>query len=214
MSQVLDKTMRFRAFRAVFPLLLALLAPAAASARGTLDSILPEIRAAHPGRLSDAEPWTDGEGNTHYRIKWMTPEGRILFFDADARTGRYTSTGGNEGTRWRNHGSGRGDDETGGGQGDHRSHWNGEDGDGGGNDWRNRDGNGRDSDGPWTRGGGGGDWRDRGGNGNGNGEWRDRGNGGGEWRDRPSGGNWGGHGGGNWGHGGGSHGGNHHGNGQ
>ena len=41
----------------------------------TLDRILPDIRAAHPGRLSDAEPWTDDDGRTHYRIKWMTPEG-------------------------------------------------------------------------------------------------------------------------------------------
>jgi hypothetical protein len=192
MSPVLNKTMRFLAFRAVFPLLLALLAPAAAVARGTLDSILPEIRAAHPGRLSDAEPWTDGEGNTHYRIKWMTPEGRILFFDADARTGRYGAAGGDA---WRNHGGGRGENEMG-GQGEHRNHWNGDDGNGGGDDWRNHDGNGRDNDGPWTRGGG--DWRDRGGN-----EWRNRGNGGGNWRDRPAGGNWGhGNGGGNHHHGG------------
>jgi hypothetical protein len=176
MSQVLNKTMRFWAFRAVLPLLLALLAPAAASARGTLDSILPEIRAQHPGRLSDAEPWTDGEGNTHYRIKWMTPEGRILFFDADARTGRYYTASGDAGAQWRNHG-GRGDEETG-GQGERRDHWNGEDG----GDWRDR-GN-----------GGGGDWRDRG-NGNG-GDWHDRGNGGGDWHNR-GGGNWGGHGGGN-----------------
>jgi hypothetical protein len=187
MSPVLNETMQNRAFRAVFPLVLALLAPAAASARGTLDSILPEIRAQHPGRLSDAQPWTDGEGNTHYRIKWMTPEGRILFFDADARSGRYSSTGGAD---WRNRDGGRGDygrdgrgeEET--GPGDRRNHFAGEDGNGNGNgnDWRNRD----PGNNPWTRGGG---------------EWRDRGQGGGEWRNQRGGGNWGNRGGG--GHGGG-----------
>jgi hypothetical protein len=184
MSPVLHKTMRFLAFRAVFPLLLALLAPVAASARGTLDSILPEIRAAHPGRLSDAEPWTDGEGNTHYRIKWMTPEGRILFFDADARTGRYGAAGSDE---WRNRGGGRGEEGMG-GQGDRRNHFAGEDGNGA-DDWRDRDYNGRDNNnGSWTRGGS--DWRGQGG-----GEWHNRGHGGGDWHNR-GGGNWGGHGGG------------------
>src|ERR1700743_863157 len=127
MSRALDTTMRFPAFLAVFPLLAALTAPALA--RGTLDSILPEIRAQHPGRLSDAEPWTDGSGNTHYRIKWMTPEGRILYFDAHSRTGRYSSAGGDEGGQWRNHRDGRydegGNDNRGNDDRDsgHRSHW-------------------------------------------------------------------------------------------
>lgn len=79
------------------PLLLVLAAPGHAQflADGeTLDRILPMIRADHPGRLSDAEPWTDESGRTHYRIKWMTPEGRILYFDADARSGRYSSMDG------------------------------------------------------------------------------------------------------------------------
>ncbi|HEY0302647.1 MAG TPA: hypothetical protein VGC36_14975, partial [Rhizomicrobium sp.] len=65
--------MLFRTFFASLVVLLALAGPAAA--RGTLESILPEIRAQHPGRLSDAQPWTDADGRTHYRIKWMTPEG-------------------------------------------------------------------------------------------------------------------------------------------
>ncbi len=160
-------TMLFRTFFASLVVLLAL--AGSASARGTLDSILPGIRAEHPGRLSDAEPWTDSEGRTHYRIKWMTPEGRILYFNADAETGRYSSGGGGGGDggggRW--NGGGRhshdgdpGDSQSDGdGGGGRRSHWNG---DGGGGDWRDRhdDGGGR-----WN--GGGGRW-----NGGGNHDWR------------------------------------------
>ena len=55
----------------------------------TLDHILPEIRAQHPGRLSDATRWTSPDGRTYYRIKWIAPDGRILFLDADAATGRH-----------------------------------------------------------------------------------------------------------------------------
>ena len=93
----LENAMNFRGFLALVGLSFALVAPASAQRMAdgeTLDRILPDIRAAHPGRLSDAEPWTDDNGRTHYRIKWMTPEGRILYFDADARTGRYWSSGG------------------------------------------------------------------------------------------------------------------------
>ena len=87
--------MQLRVFLAVIPLCVALMAPAHAQRMAdgaTLDRILPDIRAQHPGRLSDAQPWTDESGRTRYRIKWMTPEGRILYFDADARTGRYWSS--------------------------------------------------------------------------------------------------------------------------
>ena len=94
--------MNFRVFLVLLVLPFALVAPAAAQRMAdgeTLDRILPDIRAAHPGRLSDAEPWTDDNGRTHYRIKWMTPEGRILYFDADARTGRYSSSGGDRDIR-------------------------------------------------------------------------------------------------------------------
>src|SRR5471030_1897960 len=102
--------MRSRAFLALVPLLLALAAPARAQPDSeTLDRILPDIRAAHPGRLSDAQPWIDDNGGRHYRIKWMTFEGRILYFDADARTGRYSSSPGDD--HWRGGGSGREDGE-------------------------------------------------------------------------------------------------------
>jgi hypothetical protein len=54
-----------------------------------LQQILPGIRNGYPGRFYDAEgPYPDGAGGLHYRIKWMTPEGRIVWLDTDARTGR------------------------------------------------------------------------------------------------------------------------------
>jgi len=87
--------------RALFGLLLALLAletPASAQGRHPappgynvqpLDRILPGIRNARPGRFFDAEgPYADTAGEWHYRIKWLTPEGRVFWLDADARTGR------------------------------------------------------------------------------------------------------------------------------
>ncbi|HEX4160696.1 MAG TPA: hypothetical protein VHY79_19670 [Rhizomicrobium sp.] len=54
-----------------------------------LDRILPTIRSARPGRFFDAEgPFPDTVGGWHYRVKWLTPEGRVVWLDADARTGR------------------------------------------------------------------------------------------------------------------------------
>jgi hypothetical protein len=54
-----------------------------------LDRILPSIRNSRPGRFFDAEgPFPDSVGGWHYRIKWLTPEGRIVWLDADARTGK------------------------------------------------------------------------------------------------------------------------------
>ncbi|MDE2492924.1 MAG: hypothetical protein KGL97_03380 [Alphaproteobacteria bacterium] len=75
-------------------LLMALAFPAhAADRRGdgapSLDRVLPEIRRHTPGTFYDAEGPLSGPGGREvYRIKWMTPDGRIIWFDADARTGR------------------------------------------------------------------------------------------------------------------------------
>ncbi|HXC56129.1 MAG TPA: hypothetical protein VNU97_12600 [Rhizomicrobium sp.] len=159
--------MRSRLFLCSFAVLAALAAPA--YARGTLDSILPQIRQAHPGRLSDAEPWTDSEGRTHYKIKWMTPEGRILYFNADAASGHYSSSSGDDGPQrdWHDNDRLRGGDEDAppeDGNDSHRSHWNGDDSGGDGNDrhggdgdWHRRDRGQGDGD---NRGGRGqGDWR-------------------------------------------------------
>jgi len=54
-----------------------------------LDRLLPGIRRAHPGDFYDAEGPTYGpDGDPHYHLKWMTPDGRIIWYDTDARTGR------------------------------------------------------------------------------------------------------------------------------
>ena len=54
-----------------------------------LDRLLPGIRRAHPGDFYDAEGPTYGpSGDPHYHLKWMTPDGRIIWYDTDARSGR------------------------------------------------------------------------------------------------------------------------------
>jgi hypothetical protein len=54
-----------------------------------LDRILPHIRSTHPGTFSDVDgPFADPTGRQHYRIKWLTPDGRVVWLDTDARTGR------------------------------------------------------------------------------------------------------------------------------
>lgn len=54
-----------------------------------LDQIISQVGRSHPGRFYDAEgPFPDGNGGFRYRIKWMTPEGRVIWLNTDARTGR------------------------------------------------------------------------------------------------------------------------------
>ena len=54
-----------------------------------LDRLLPGIRRDHPGNFYDAEGPTYGpEGDPHYHLKWMTPDGRVIWYDTDARSGR------------------------------------------------------------------------------------------------------------------------------
>jgi hypothetical protein len=65
-----------------------LIAPAAAQPVQPLDRLLPEIRRTHPGRFYDADGPHPGVGGPHYHLKWMTPDGRIIWYDTDARTGR------------------------------------------------------------------------------------------------------------------------------
>lgn len=69
--------------------------PALAQNAQTLDRILPEIRRSVPGNFGgEAEGPTAGR----YRIKWVTPDGRVLWLEADARTGQILSqtSGGTE----------------------------------------------------------------------------------------------------------------------
>ena len=89
-------------FAGIFALLtMALNGPAAAQPYGPgpaypytrgiqpLDRLLPGIRRDHPGDFYDAEGPTYGPtGDPHYHLKWMTPDGRVIWYDADARNGR------------------------------------------------------------------------------------------------------------------------------
>jgi hypothetical protein len=85
--------MRARVLSGLF-LLIALASPAFAAGwqaegRHSFDRILPEIRRHTPGTFYDAEgPFTGQDGLARYRIKWMTPDGRIIWYEVDARNGR------------------------------------------------------------------------------------------------------------------------------
>jgi hypothetical protein len=89
--------MRMLAIPVLLGLLAAGLSPASAQqarehvAAGQvqpLDRILPYVKHSHPGTFYDAEGPTMGpDGRYWYRLKWMTPEGRIVWFNTDARTG-------------------------------------------------------------------------------------------------------------------------------
>jgi hypothetical protein len=92
--------MRAWIFSAIFAGLCAFAAPAMAQPYGPpaygdrdgvqpLDRLLPGIRRAHPGDFYDAEGPTYGpSGDPHYHLKWMTPDGRVIWYDTDARSGR------------------------------------------------------------------------------------------------------------------------------
>jgi hypothetical protein len=83
--------MRALVFPALLLLLAPFLAPGAAHAQPAgaqpLDRLLPQIRRDHPGQFLDAEGAETG-GNPHYHLKWLTPDGRVMWLDTDARTGR------------------------------------------------------------------------------------------------------------------------------
>jgi hypothetical protein len=97
MSRELENGMRSGIFSALFLALLtgaAVTTPALAQRYDRdgvqpLDRLLPEIRRNHPGDFYDAEGPTYGpNGDPHYHLKWMTPDGRVIWYDADARSGR------------------------------------------------------------------------------------------------------------------------------
>ena len=84
-------------FIALLLTLLPLVAPAMAQPGRDgvqpLDRLLPGIRREHPGNFYDAEGPTYGpQGDAHYHLKWMTPDGRVLWYDTDARSGRVLRT--------------------------------------------------------------------------------------------------------------------------
>src|SRR5471030_3074879 len=81
--------------RIILALLLSLLPLAPAMAQPgrdgvqPLDRLLPGIRRDHPGNFYDAEGPTYGpSGDPHYHLKWLTPDGRVIWYDTDARSGR------------------------------------------------------------------------------------------------------------------------------
>jgi hypothetical protein len=80
--------MRARVFLAFLAALAPFLAVGVASAQPAqpLDRLLPQIRRNVPGQFLDAEGANTG-GNPHYHLKWLTPDGRVVWLDADARTG-------------------------------------------------------------------------------------------------------------------------------
>lgn len=94
--------MRYLASLIVCALFLVLAAPGPLSAQGyraregvqngqvrSLDQILNGIRRDRPGNLADVEGPNYGPGgDARYRLKWVSPDGRVQWLDTDARTGR------------------------------------------------------------------------------------------------------------------------------
>src|SRR5215475_7233176 len=63
----------------------------------SLDQILNDIRRSRPGNLADVEgPNAGPSGEPHYRLKWVTPDGRVQWLDTDARTGRVLGVEGDD----------------------------------------------------------------------------------------------------------------------
>ena len=63
-----------------------------------LDRILNNIRRQFPGQVSDVQ----GPVGGRYRVKWLTPDGRILWVETDARTGQILGVQGETPFRNRN----------------------------------------------------------------------------------------------------------------
>lgn len=63
----------------------------------SLGEILNGIRRERPGNLADVQgPNMGPTGEPHYRLKWLTPDGRVLWLDTDARTGRVLGVEGDD----------------------------------------------------------------------------------------------------------------------
>jgi uncharacterized membrane protein YgcG len=180
-----------------FLLMFALAFPALAQERrgaNSLDRVLPHIRQTVPGTFYDAEgPFPGPNGRLAYRLKWMTPDGRIIWFSVDAQSGQVIGgmPGGPPPGRYRDNSAGQGSwgsaprNNFGPGNGYPGGPWNNGQGNGQGNgSWGQGNNQGNDD----NRGS---SWHDRRGNNNGGNDGRDnngRGNG--------------------WGHGGNNNGGN------
>jgi hypothetical protein len=63
----------------------------------SLGEILNGIRRERPGNLADVQgPNIGPGGDARYRLKWLTPDGRVLWLDTDARTGRVLGVEGDD----------------------------------------------------------------------------------------------------------------------
>src|SRR5260370_1624211 len=63
----------------------------------SLDEIMRGIRRERPGSLADVQgPNVGPAGDPRYRLKWVTPDGRVLWLDTDARTGRVLGVEGDD----------------------------------------------------------------------------------------------------------------------
>mgnify|MGYP003341110639 CR=1 FL=1 len=63
----------------------------------SLDQIVSGVRRQRPGNLADVEgPNFGPQGDAHYRLKWVSPDGRVQWLDTDARTGRILGVQGDE----------------------------------------------------------------------------------------------------------------------
>ena len=136
-----------------------------------LDEILGIIRHSRAGSFYDADgPFSGPDGRPHYRIKWMTPSGRVIWLDTDARTGRVLGVEGAETRRpsWEQGGPYGGDRDDRRYQPRYQERREppprneGPGLFGGGGILGGILGGGRDGDGDWDRGGGGGRRYDRG----------------------------------------------------
>ncbi len=65
----------------------------------SLNQILNDVRRQRgPGNLADVQgPNVGPSGEPHYRLKWLTPDGRVQWLDTDARTGRVLGVEGDRG---------------------------------------------------------------------------------------------------------------------
>jgi uncharacterized membrane protein YkoI len=55
----------------------------------SLDRILPIVSRQLAGEMLDARgPIVSPDGKAHYEIKWLTPNGRVIWVSADAGTGK------------------------------------------------------------------------------------------------------------------------------
>ena len=61
----------------------------AASAPPSLENVVPIVQRQVPGTMLDARgPLRSSEGELRYQIKWLTEDGRVIWFTVDVRTGR------------------------------------------------------------------------------------------------------------------------------